>query len=168
MDHGRGFGEAASAPFKEWKGTLSEGGLRAAAFVHYPAAVAGSTVIGTFMTMMDVLPTFLEIAGTEHPGPGAYRGRQINGIKGRSFWPHLTGASDTVHLPTDTAGWSQGDGGALIRGDYKVINTAPGGMGTTGWRLYDLDADPGERNDLAGQEPALTAELVSEWETDWR
>ena len=80
----------------------------------------------------------------------------------------LTGASDTVHLPTDTAGWSQGDGGALIRGDYKVINTAPGGMGTTAWRLYDLAADPGERNDLAGQEPALTAELVSEWKTDWR
>ena len=41
-------------------------------------------------------------------------------------------------------------------------------MGTTAWRLYDLAADPGERNDLAGQEPALTAELVSEWETDWR
>ena len=168
VDHGRGFGEAATAPFKEWKGTLSEGGLRAAAFVHYPAAVVEGTVIGTFMTMMDVLPTFLEIAGAEHPGPGAYRGRQINGIKGRSFWPHLTGASDSVHLPTDTAGWSQGDGGALIRGDYKVINTAPGGMGTTAWRLYDLAADPGERNDLAGQEPALTAELVSEWETDWR
>ena len=67
--------------------------------------------------VMDVLPTFLEIAGTEHPGASTYKGREINGIIGRSFWPHLTGESATVHLPTDVAGWEREGFGALIRGD---------------------------------------------------
>jgi len=170
VDHGLGFGEAASAPLEGAKGTFSEGGLRAAGFVYYPAAVSGGAVNDTFMTMMDILPTFLEIAGTEHPGAGEHNGREINGIRGRSFWPHMIGASDTVHLPSDAAGWSQGDRGALIRGGYKIINTPPGrgGMGTTPWQLYDISTDPGERHDLAGQMPEVTAELVAEWEANWR
>ena len=170
IDHGRGFGEAATAPFKYQKGSVSEGGLRAAAFVYYPAAVAAGGVSNALMSMMDMLPTFLEMAGTEHPGAGPYRDdRQIIDILGRSAWPHLTGQAATVHAPTDAVGWSGGRGGALIRGDYKLINApAPGGMGLTPWRLYDLSSDPGETHDLAADYPALVAELVQEWESDWR
>ena len=171
VDHGRGFAEAASAPLRGHKGTLSEGGLRAVAFVRYPAAVPGEQINGTFMSMLDILPTFLDIAGTAHPGPGSYRGREINDILGSSFWPHLTGDSADVHSPGDTVGWSRGAGGALIRGDFKIINTpAAGGMGmgTASWRLYNIAEDPGERNDLAGELPDLAAELVQEWEQNWR
>ena len=178
IDHGRGFGEAATAPFKQQKASLSEGGLRAAAFVHYPSAVAAGGVSNVFMTFMDILPTFMEIAGSEHPGAGPYRdNRQINDIVGRSAWPHLTGQASTIHLPTDSAGWTAGrnpqqrgsNGGALIRGDYKIINQAPpGGTGLTPWRLYNLADDPGEINDLAGEQSDLVAELVEEWETNWR
>jgi len=172
IDHGRGFGEAATAPFKHQKGALDEGGLRAAAFVHYPAAIEAGGVSNAFMTMMDFLPTFLEIAGTEHPGAGPYRdGREINDIVGRSAWPHVTGQASTIHLPTDSAGWAAGrETGALIRGNYKIINRPPpgGGMGPTPWRLYDLATDPGERHDISAENPELTAELVAEWATNWR
>ena len=124
------------------------------------------------MSMLDILPTFLDIAGTAHPGPGSYRGREINGILGRSVWPHLTGETAEVHAPGDSVGWSRGGGGgALVRGDYKLINTpAAGGRGTpnTAWRLYNIAEDPGERNDLAGEMPDLTAELIQEWEQNWR
>ena len=173
VDHGLGFAEAATAPLKGHKGTHSEGGLRAAAFVHYPKELPQGTTNGTFMTMMDVLPTFLDIAGTEHPGTTNYNGRWINPIVGRSFWPHLTGRSDTVHLPTDAAGWVQNDGGALIRGDYKIISEivrqeASDANTENVWKLYNITNDPGEKNDLAQQEPSLTRELVEEWETNWR
>ena len=172
IDHGPGFAEAATAPLKGGKGGLYEGGLRAAAFVHYPAAIEGGEVNHSFMTIMDVLPTFLEIAGTEHPGAGPYRdGREINDIVGRSAWPHVTGQASTIHLPTDSAGWAAGrETGALIRGNYKIINRPPpgGGMGPTPWRLYDLATDPGERHDISAENPELTAELVAEWATNWR
>ena len=172
IDHGRGFGEAATAPFRYQKGTISEGGLRAAAIVYYPAAVPAGGVSSEFMTFMDILPTFLEIAGTEHPGAGPYRdGRMINDIVSRSAWPHLTGRASTVHPPSDAAAWASGMGGAgaLIRGNYKIINQAPpGGEGTTPWRLYDLSVDPGEHHDLAAEHTDLVAEMVEEFETNWR
>lgn len=105
IDHGRGFGEAATAPFRGQKGSVTEGGLRAAAFFYYPAAIRGGGVSSAFMTVMDFLPTFLDIAGTEHPGAGPYRdGREINGIAGRSAWAHLTGRADRVHPETYSVG----------------------------------------------------------------
>ncbi len=169
VDHGRGFGEAASAPFKYQKGTIDEGGLRAAAFVRYPAAVEAGEVGDAFISMMDFLPTFLEIAGTQHPGASTFRGREIHDIRGRSAWQYVTGQADTVHLDTDVAGWDSGGGGALIRGEYKVINTTPPGQGgTTDWRLYNLVDDPGEHFNLAAEHTELVAELVEEWETNWR
>ena len=79
IDHGRGFGEAATAPFKYQKGDLTEGGLRAAAFIHFPRRVPEDRISDAFITVMDILPTFLEIAGSGHPGAGPYRGgREIN------------------------------------------------------------------------------------------
>ncbi|MFL2553850.1 MAG: sulfatase-like hydrolase/transferase [Candidatus Rariloculaceae bacterium] len=171
IDHGRGFAGAATVPFKYQKGSVTEGGLRAAAFVYYPRAVPAGGVSNAFMTVMDILPTFLEIAGTKHPGAGPYRdGREINDIAGRSAWLHLTGKAARVHSPDYAAGWTIGrDGGALIRGDYKIVNTPPpGGMGTIPWQLYNLETDPGERHDIAAENPDLVAELVAEWEADWR
>jgi arylsulfatase len=169
IDHGRGFAEAATAPFRDVKGAIGEGGLRAAAFVHYPAAIAGGEVSHEFMTIMDVLPTFLEIAGSEHPGATSYKGRDVNEINGRSFWPYLTGLTDNVREPTDAAGWTAGGGhGALIRGDYKLINERLRHGGVTPWRLYDIANDPSETRDLAMLFPKLTAELAAEWESDWR
>ena len=175
IDHGIGFGEAASAPLRQFKATLNEGGLRAAAFVRYPEAIPAGGVSHAFTTVMDILPTFLEVAGTEHPGAGEFRGRQINDILGRSLWPHLTGRTDTVHPPTYAVGWVRGSaGGAVIRGDYKIINdielgpTQGLGMGSGPWRLYNLADDPGETMDLAAELPELTAELVEEWENNWR
>ncbi len=170
IDHGRGFGEASTAPFRYTKGTLNEGGLRAAAFVHYPDEIAGGRVTHSFMTVMDLLPTFMEIAGTEHPGAGTFRGREINDILGRSAWPHLKGETDAVHDADYAVGWSSGQGGgALIRGDFKIINTRPPGQrGTTDWRLYNLVEDPGEHDDIAADYPEVVADMLSEWETDWR
>ena len=100
IDHGRGFAEAASAPFRYVKTSLNEGGVRAAGFIYYPAEIEAGGVTHTYMTMMDFLPTIMEIAGTEHPGPGTFNGREINDILGRTAWPHLTGQADSVHDDT--------------------------------------------------------------------
>jgi arylsulfatase len=169
IDHGMGFAEAATAPFRYFKGSLNEGGLRAAGFVYYPAEVEAGGVSHSFMTMMDILPTFMEIAGTEHPGAGAFQGREIRDILGRSAWGHLTGVADAVHDDSHTVGWGRGGGGALIRGNYKLINTSPPGQrGTTDWRLYDLVNDPGEHQDIAAEHTEMVTQMVEEWEANWR
>jgi arylsulfatase len=172
IDHGRGFGEAATAPLKYFKSSLAEGGIRTPAFVHYPAAVPGRKISNTFITVMDILPTLLDIAGTEHPGAAEFNGRKVQAIAGRSFWPHLAGDAPTVHGDDHAAGWSQGATGALIRGRYKLTNHLPPGVppaqAELSWRLYDLDADPGETTDLASRHPGLVSSMITEWEQDWR
>lgn len=172
VDHGRGFGEAATAPLKYYKGTLAEGGLRAAAFVRYPAQVARQAVSNTFVTVMDLLPTFLEIAGSSHPGAVDYNGREIQPIVGRSFWSTLTGSASTVHGDENAAGWSAGPNGAIIKGRFKLTNQrspiAPRGQAEQPWQLYDLEADPGEIHDIAPMNPELVDALRQEWQENWQ
>ena len=169
IDHGRGFAEAATAPLRYVKGSIHEGGVRAASFVYYPSEIEAGGVTSSFMTMMDFLPTFMEIAESEHPGPGDYRGREVMDILGESLWPHLTGQTPSVHSDSYAAGWSNGNGGSLIRGDYKIINTLPPGQQGIGeWHLFNLVDDPGEHFDLASEHPEILAEMIAEWDTNWR
>ena len=66
-------------------------------------------------------------------------------------------------------GWTDGTVGALIRGAYKIINQpGPDQSEPTAWRLYNIDADPSEIEDLSASFPELVEELVTEWENNWR
>jgi arylsulfatase len=172
VDHGRGFGEAATAPLKYFKGSLAEGGLRAAAFVHYPDAITQAALDNTFVTVMDILPSFLDIAGTTHPGAVNFNDRAIQSIAGRSFWPRLTGNASTVHGDDSAVGWSAGPVGAIIKGKFKLTNHPPPGVRIVDkpppWRLYNIDADPGEIDDIAALHPELVESLAEVWEQDWR
>jgi len=172
VDHGRGFGEAASAPLKYFKGSLAEGGIRAPAFVRYPAAVTQPTINNTFVTVMDILPSLLDIAGTTHPGAAEFNGREVQAIVGRSFWPHFAGDAPTVHGEDHAAGWKAGPVGALIRGNYKLTNHPPPGVSAANtelnWRLYDIAADAGETEDIASEHPDLVSSLIKIWERDWQ
>ena len=67
------------------------------------------------------------------------------------------------------AGWEREGFGALIRGDYKLLSEPrEDETDVISWELYNIREDPGETRDLAAQHPDLVAELVQEWETDWR
>jgi arylsulfatase A-like enzyme len=173
VDHGRGFAEAATAPLRLFKGALSEGGIRAPAFLHYPGLLKQGEINDTFLTVMDVLPTFLELAKTEHPGSVEYGSRLLLPIKGRSFRDLLAGKSEVLHGPEDAIGWSLRGRGALIKGRYKLTNQPLDGRyvqdpGALPWQLYDLIADPGETIDLATKHPEIVADMKSEWQRDWQ
>ncbi|MCZ6665393.1 MAG: sulfatase-like hydrolase/transferase, partial [Gammaproteobacteria bacterium] len=172
VDHGRGFGEAASAPLRYYKGSLAEGGIRTPAFVRYPATIAERSINNTFVTVMDILPSLLDIAGTTHPGAVEFNGREVQAIVGRSFWPHFAGDAPTVHGEDHAAGWNAGSVGALIRGNYKLTNHPPPGVSAASaeltWRLYDIAADAGETEDIASEHPDLVSSLIKTWERDWQ
>ena len=70
-----------------------------------------------------------------------------------------------------------------MRGNYKLINHPPPGLGggetvvgrgdtgvsdDTPWELYDLSIDPSETNNIASDHPELVSELAEIWERDWR
>ncbi len=176
IDKGTGFGEAASAPLRYYKSSAYEGGVRAAALIHYPGLQGNGGTNASLVSAMDLLPTFLEAAGTTHPGPSEYRGRTIRDIRGRSLWSELVTGNETDRSDYEI-GLVRGTGGSLIRGRYKVINQPPPGRETslasavaepTPWRLYDIEADPSETTDLAGEYPEIVESMVGRWASAWK
>ncbi|MGI9260626.1 MAG: sulfatase-like hydrolase/transferase [Woeseiaceae bacterium] len=172
IDHGRGFAEAATAPLRFFKGTLGEGALRGAAFIHYPEEFAEPAINNTFITVMDILPTFLDIAAAGSLDDFDLAGRDIQPIAGRSFWAHLTGEEETVHGDDSVAGWSREPYGALVKGRFKLVNQLPPGVpvpdSSPPWQLFDLAVDPGETTDIVSEHPELAAELEEIWRRDWQ
>ncbi len=125
--------------------------------------VAGAGVSGrseihrSYLTVMDLAPTFLEVAGTEYPSDGS-----VWPVLGESLLPLLSGDSDTVH-GDDYVTTLYHEGLAYIRqGRWKLVNADPP-FDEASFELYDLEADPGEATDLAQVEPEQYALMLELW-----
>ena len=141
------------------KGEVWEGGTRVPFFVVWPGKIKPGQRIADPVISLDLMPTFLAAAG-ESP-------RQFpTNLDGVNLLPFLTGQTD--RLPDRPFFWRMGgrQGEIAMRdGNLKLVwernkNTAPG--------LYDLAADPSEKQDLAATRKADTDRLVGEvkhWES---
>jgi arylsulfatase len=159
LNYGRGWAEAATAPWRDTKGSMAEGGTRVAAFIHHDSIADSGAIDHGYLTFMDVAPTILEIAGIEAP-TGTFQGREVVPMSGRSFWGRALGDPEPVYGADDAIGSELHGHRALVRGDWKILMPASTGV----WELFNLANDPGETNDLARQEPELLAELSAAWE----
>jgi arylsulfatase A-like enzyme len=141
-----------NAPLAEGKGWMYEGGTREPLLVKWPGVIAPGSVCATPVTSPDFCPTLLEIAGQElRPDlhcdgvsfAGLLRGEQkLN--REAIFWhyPHYGNQGGTP-------------GSSVRAGDYKLIEFFEDGR----LELYNLRQDIGEEQNLADQEPVVTARL---------
>jgi len=137
------------------KGTVYEGGIRVPFFLRWPRMVKPETKIDRLAAHIDVLPTLLQAAGATAP----------KGVKldGRSLMPLIR--DDRKPWPDRTLffQWHRGDEPELYRScaarnqHWKLID---------GKELYDLENDPAESKDLAGQHPDIAGKLRREYE-EW-
>lgn len=156
---------AATAPSKGYKTMITEGGIRCPCIVRYPQfALSQGKVVHDFTTVMDVLPTFLEMAGVPHPGT-TFRGREVVLPRGRSWARYLDGKEESVHENGEqgVTGWELFGRRAIRRGHWKAV-FEPAPLGSEEWELYDLSKDLGEVHDLAQKEPKILEGLLVEWE----
>jgi len=168
---GPNWARAATGPYRLFKGFLSEGGIRVPAFVHFPAGYRGGATIAEPLTAMDVMPTLLDAAGVEHPAP-EFAGREVLPLQGRSLAPLLKGAAEALHGDVFSLGWEFLGKRAYRLDNWKIVwqpeqpawEPWPGGIVTGRWQLYNLADDPGERHDLAGEQPQKRDEMIALWE----
>lgn len=130
-----------------------------AAFVSHGAVADSGSIDRGYLTVMDVAPTVLEIAGIE-PSRGTLRGRDVVPMRGKSFWSRVEGDDAPVHDADEAIGWELHGNRALVRGEWKILMPAETGT----WELFNLDQDPGETIDLADQHPELLSELSNAWD----
>lgn len=166
-DNGDLYGREGLKPFYGAKGDLHEGGVRMPLIVRWPGVVAPGSETAALTSSVDFFPTFAEIAGVP------VRDNTVDGVsvlaalrgetppdRGPIFWhyPHYHSLGI-------------GPSGAVREGKHKLIEwfeRSIDGADTEGaLALYDLETDPGERNNLAASFPEKAAELHAKL-ADWR
>ncbi|WP_024302642.1 choline-sulfatase [Pseudogulbenkiania sp. MAI-1] len=154
-DHGDMLGERGLW----YKMNFFEGAARVPLIVSAPSRFAAGRV-GTSVSLADILPTLVDLA---HDGNSPAHPETLDG---RSLWPHLTGQDGHDEVIGEYLG--EGAIAPLLmirRGNFKFIHSP-----VDPDQLYDLRADPLERNNLADDPSqadrvhALRREVAERWD----
>jgi len=157
-------GEA--TPLRGAKATTWEGGVRVPTLAWWPGKIAPASVCDAMSGNIDLLPTFVKLAGGTVP-----RDRKIDG---KDIAPLLLG--QTRQSPHEAWFYYSGNQLEAVRvGTWKLamatqkemvspLEIGPGALpgvfaSPEKPRLYDLASDIGERTDLAAAHPDKVAEL---------
>lgn len=160
--YGPDWATASTVALRNHKTTGYEGGIRVPAFAWYPEMIEGGQRNDGFATVMDLLPTFLDLAGSEHPGT-MYRGQQVLPVTGRSLLAVLQGETDNVHDEDEFTGWELYGHRGVRQGDWKIVWDTTEGEAAR-WRLFNLAEDRAEQNDLAASNPDRLEQMVALWD----
>jgi arylsulfatase len=152
---------------REGKGTTWEGGVREPFLARWPGRIpAGSTSREPAMTI-DLLPTVARLAGAKLPD---------HKIDGKDIWPLLSGQPGAkspheayyFYWNRQLQAVRSGRWKLYFPHDYRTLAGAPGGrdgqpavykQAQTGLELYDLEADVGERTEVAARHPDVVRRL---------
>ena len=160
--YGPNWAMAGNPPLRMYKGFPSQGGINVPALFHFPKSIQTGKRNDSFVHVMDVMPTLLEIAGVEQPET-SFRGREVKPISGKSMIPMLTGQTENIHPEDHISAWELFGKRAIRQGEWKLL-LEPEPYGTGEWQLYNLTDDPVELNDLAGTNPEKRRELLGLWD----
>lgn len=148
---GPGWAMAQSTPFRRYKTWTYEGGIATPLIARWPGRIPVNVWRHEPAHVVDLMPTFAELAGGRYEGSIAAEGHSLAGalMGGRA-------------VPGREIGWFLYGSRAFREGRWKAV------WGATGfrWELYDMDEDRTETRDLAGREKKVVARLSRKWE-DW-
>jgi arylsulfatase A-like enzyme len=134
-----------NAPFSGGKGSLKEGGVRLPAIVNWPAKIKPA-VVNEPLHHVDVMPTLLVLAGGKGDPGKPFDGRDATAtiIDGKTS-PH-----EEILVNVEAFR------GAIRKGKWKLLKIAlmPGNT-----ELFDLDKDPGEKENVADKHPDVVKDL---------
>lgn len=131
-------------PFRGWKITLFEGGIRVPTFMKWPDQIQAGTRIDTPVAHIDLMPTLVAAAEAKLPDV------EIDGV---NILPLATGEADS--LDRDTLFWTTAYYQVVRHGDWKLQRSD---HPNKKW-LFNLAEDPTEQNNLVLTEPEKVAEL---------
>lgn len=134
-----------NGPLRGIKRDLYEGGIRVPMIARWPGRIEPGTESDHISAFWDILPTFAEIAGAEPA-------KNTDGI---SLLPTLLGRAQREHKYLYWEFHERGPRQAVRMGKWKAVRMAP----ERPIELYDLDADIGEKNDIADRHPDVVARV---------
>ena len=161
VDYGAAWAQAGSTPFRFYKAWTAEGGIRAPLIISGAGVKNAGAIQPAVMHVTDFVPTFLELAGVQHPSA---TDKKLAPLSGKSLTPLLTGKTEAVRTDKDWIGEELFGNRMVRQGDWKLCYILKTAGGSGEWELFNLKTDPGETADLAKKEPEKTKEMLAVWE----
>jgi arylsulfatase A-like enzyme len=136
---------ASNGDLRGGKGSLHEGGVRVPTIFNWPAKLK-PRVVSEPLDMVDIMPTVLALAGG--------KASPEKPLDGKDIWATVAEGRPSPH--EDILVNVEAFRGSVIKGNWKLIKVAllPGKT-----ELFDLAADPGEKNNVAEQHPEIVRDL---------
>ena len=158
-----GFSQVGNTPLKWYKQNTHAGGVRDPLVIHLPGgSQEDGSIRRSFCHAIDIMPTILELTGTEAP-------KEFNGVgqmplHGASLAPTL---SSPDVAPTRSVQYFEmlGHRGIWQDGWKAVVRHTQGTSWDDDdkWELYHLDEDFSETNDLAQEYPERLQAMIDLW-----
>jgi len=140
-------------PYRGYKGGLYEGGIHMPAILSWPGLVPKGAVSDRLGCAIDILPTFLNMAQVPVPTDRV--------IDGRNIMPMILSLGKSPHK---LLFWELGEQLALREGKWKLILDGKESFEKNDSLpevfLADLEADPEEKLNLAGENPEVVKRLT--------
>ncbi len=162
-DNGTATGEKVfNAGMRGKKGSAYDGGHRVPFILHWPGGgMAEKRVIETLSHAVDVVPTLLDLAeATEKPEGVRFDGKSLKPLlvpaeDGKEVaWPDRFLVTDSQRV-RDPIKWKVS---SVMSEHFRLIN---------GVELYQIDEDPGQQNDVAGDHPEQVEKMRAFYEAWW-
>ena len=153
---GRQWAMTCDTPLRLWKATSHEGGIATPMIAHWPRGIpTRGAICRERCHLIDLLPTWMELAGPAAKHPGESKEADIPPLDGVSLAPTFSGKPIGRKAPLFNQ-W--GSGKAMIDGNWKLVRKKK-----SAWELYDLAADRTETNDLASANPDRVKSMERAW-----
>jgi arylsulfatase A-like enzyme len=144
-----------NTPFRLFKQNGHEGGANTHCIAHWPDVIKPGQITDQPAHLVDIFPTYLEMADVEYPVE--FKGKKTLPLGGKSLMPIFKGekrVEPEFFLSGHTERFRM-----YRRGDWKIVRENKGQ-----WELYDLEKDRTEINNLATVNPEKLNELLRLYE----
>ncbi len=133
------------------KGQVDEGGVRSPLFVHWPRRVKEGTQIKQLAAAIDLAPTLIDLCGMNKKAKELGFDSIDKPFDGISLAKHLT---VNENLVLDRTVWTTWNNKHSIRNQrFRYVDEG---------KLYDIEADRSQVNNVAAQYPVVTATLAEQ------
>jgi arylsulfatase A-like enzyme len=150
-----------NAGMRGQKGSEYDGGHRVPFFVHWPKGkLVGGRDVLPVTAHVDVVPTLIDLCGIEGPRSVKFDGTSIRVLLDGTIatraqaWPDRILVTDSQRVK-DPIKWRKS---SVMTTQWRLIN---------GQELYDIQADPGQKKNIAKTNPAVVERLRGFYEDWW-
>jgi uncharacterized sulfatase len=168
-----------NGPLTGYKRSMHDGGIRVPLLVRWPGKIKAGSVSAHPSAFWDFMPTACDIA--QLPKPESFGTGTERGSDGISYLPTLQGAGSKQGTH-EYLYWASQEGATAVgmrMGNWKLVKYRKARKRGTearkqkeadesgdDWRLYDLSADIGEKNDISDAHPNVVQKMLALLKTD--